>query len=99
MSWSAAESAALRRHNQFRLILRALPVAILVLVLRYVVHNALDIQGIVSFSDAGAVITGATIIVGLMLAGVIADYKESEKLPSVVAGALTSMVSRFRTHA
>jgi hypothetical protein len=64
-----------------------------VLVLRYVVHNALDIQGIVTFSDAGAVITGATIIVGLMLAGVIADYKESEKLPAVVGGALLSLDS------
>jgi len=79
--------------SQFRLVARALPVAALVLVLRYLVHSTLDISGIVTFSDAGAVITGATIIVGLMLAGVIADYKESEKLPAVVGGALTSLDS------
>ena len=91
MSWSAAEGSALRRHNQFRLVLRAIPVALLVLVLRYVVHNTLDLNGIVTFSDAGAVITGATIIVGLMLAGVIADYKESEKLPAVVGGSLLAL--------
>jgi hypothetical protein len=70
---------------------RALPVALLVLAARYVLHNSLDISGLVTFGDAGAVITGATIIVGLMLAGVLADYKESEKFPAVLAQSLLGL--------
>ena len=70
---------------------RALPVALVVLVARYIVHNSLDISGLVTFGDAGAVITGATIIVGLMLAGVLADYKESEKFPAVLAQSLLGL--------
>ena len=53
----------------------------------------MDVKGLVSFSDAGAVITGATIIVGLMLAGVLADYKESEKFPAVLAQSLLGLNS------
>ena len=77
--------------SQWKLVLRALPVAVVVLVGRYVVHNALDVSGLVTFSDAGAVITGATIIVGLMLAGVLSDYKESEKFPAVLAQSLLGL--------
>lgn len=80
-------------HSHFRLVLRALPVAVVVLVARFLLHTTFDVKGIVTFSDAGAVITAASIIVGLMLAGVIADYKESEKLPAVLGGALTGLQS------
>jgi hypothetical protein len=93
MTLAQQRAESRRRHSQFRLVLRALPVALVVLVLRFVLHNAFNVQGIVTFADAGSVITGATIIVGLMLAGVISDYKESEKLPAVVGGALTSLDS------
>lgn len=67
--------------------------AAIVLIARYVLHNSLDISGLVTFSDAGAVITGATIIVGLMLAGVLADYKESEKFPAVLGQSLLGLNS------
>lgn len=82
--------ASTSRH-QFSLALRALPVAVLVVVARWVLHSWFDVSGIMSFGDAGAVITGATIIVGLMLAGVLADYKEAEKLPGTIAGCITGI--------
>ena len=91
--YSKSEETAKRRHSHYLLALKAVPVAFAVLVLRFSVHNTLNLQGIVTFSDAGAVITGATIIVGLMLAGVLTDYKESEKLPTVIGSALTALDS------
>jgi len=94
MSISASDAANAERHrSQWLLALRALPIALLVLIARYLVHNTLDLTGIVSFSDAGAVITGATIIVGLMLAGVLSDYKESEKFPASLAQSLLGLES------
>ncbi len=75
------------------LVLKALPVAIFVLILRWILHYGFGVNGLMSFSDAAAVLTGATVIVGLMLAGVMADYKESEKLPSVIGGSLLSINS------
>ena len=74
---------------KWRLLIMSLPVVAIVLGLRYIVHDVAGINDVVSFSDAGAVLTGASIIVGLMLGGVIADYKESEKLPAALAGSLS----------
>ncbi len=74
---------------KWRLLFMSLPVVAIVLGLRYLVHDVAGINDVVSFSDAGAVLTGASIIVGLMLGGVIADYKESEKLPAALAGSLS----------
>ena len=39
------------------LLVQALPVAILVMVVRFVLHDVLDISGIMGFGDAGAVLT------------------------------------------
>lgn len=75
------------------LVIKALPVAIIVLLLRWILHYGFDVNGLMSFSDATSVMTGATVIVGLMLAGVMADYKESEKLPSAIGGSLLAIKS------
>ena len=56
-----------------KLLAKALPVAILVMVLRLVLHDVLDINGIMSFGDIAAVLTGTALIIGLMLAGVISE--------------------------
>jgi len=74
-------------------VIKALPVAIIVLILRWILHYGFDVNGLMSFSDATSVLTGATVIVGLMLAGVVADYKESEKLPSAIGGSLLAINS------
>lgn len=74
--------------NKFRLLVRTLPVVAVVLVGRWILFEVADVGEIVSFGEAGAVITGVTLIMGFMLAGVLADYKESERLPGVIASAL-----------
>ena len=79
--------------NKFRLLVKTLPVVGAVLVSRWVLFEVADVGEIVSFSEAGAVITGVTLIIGFMLAGVLADYKESERLPGVLASALNGFHS------
>lgn len=74
---------------KWRLLTVAVPVAGIVLGIRYLVHDVMGINELVTFGDAGPVITGAALILGLMLSGVMGDYKESEKLPSAVAGSLS----------
>jgi len=79
--------------NKFRLLVKALPVVVAVLAGRWVLFEMADVGEIVSFGEAGAVITGVTLIMGFMLAGVLADYKESERLPGVIASALNGFHS------
>lgn len=67
---------------------KALPIALLVVAARFVFHKVFGFGEIMSFSDSAAVLTGAALIIGFMLAGVIADYKEAEKLPANIGGAL-----------
>jgi hypothetical protein len=76
---------------RWRLFRGSVPVAVLVLIARYVVQDVFDVKDIITFGEVGAVITGATLIIGFMLAGVIADYKEAEKLPAVVGNALSGL--------
>lgn len=74
---------------RFRLLLRSLPIVALVMVLRFLLQNVWDIGEVATFGEIGSVITGVTLILGFMLGGVLADYKESERLPAVVGGAIS----------
>jgi hypothetical protein len=56
--------------------------------LTFVRQYVLKINALVEFGDIGSVLTGAALIIGFMLAGVISDYKESEKLPGELAATL-----------
>jgi len=76
---------------KWRLVIRTLPWVVLILGLTYLRQNVLGIQSLVDFSDIGAVLTAAALIIGFMLAGVIADYKESEKLPGDLATTLETI--------
>ena len=76
--------------NRLRLLLLSIPVVIAVMVLRVILREVFNIGEVATFAEIGSVITGVTLILGFMLGGVLADYKESEKLPAVVAVALTS---------
>ena len=49
----------------------------------------------VEFSDVGVVLTGAVFLTGFLLAGTMADYKESEKLPGEVAITLEGLEELF----
>ena len=77
--------------NKWTLLVRTLPVVAMSLTLRYVATEVLDMHLTLTFSDLAPLLTGASVILGLMLAGVIADYKEAEKLPAAVARALNDL--------
>jgi hypothetical protein len=70
---------------KWRLVIRTLPWVMLVLVLVYIRQYVVGVRSLVEFGDIGSVLTGAALIVGFMLAGVVGDYKESEKLPGELA--------------
>ena len=73
---------------KWRLVIKTLPWVMLVLVLVYIRQYVLGVRSLVDFGDISAVLTGAALIVGFMLAGVISDYKESEKLPGELAASM-----------
>ncbi len=78
------------KNSRFRLVIQALPVVAIVLLLRFLLQNIAGIGEVATFGEIGSVITGVTLILGFMLGGVLADYKESEKIPAAVAGGLAA---------
>ena len=76
---------------RWRLLLSTLPWVLLLLAVTALRDEVLEISGLVDFSDIGAILTGAALIIGLMLAGVISDFKESERLPAELAATLETM--------
>jgi hypothetical protein len=65
--------------------LSTLPFVAAVLALKLLAENVFGFGGIVDFADVGMVLTGGVFLIGFMLAGTMADYKEAEKLPAEVA--------------
>ncbi len=76
---------------RWRLLLSTLPWVLLLLAVTALRDDVLGVNGLVDFSDIGAILTGAALIIGLMLAGVISDFKESERLPAELAATLETM--------
>lgn len=79
--------------GRFRLIIGSLPVVVAVLAARFLLHETWEIGEVASFGEIGSVITGVSLILGFMLAGVLTDYKKSERLPALVAGALLGVAN------
>jgi hypothetical protein len=76
---------------KWRLMLTTVPVMVLVVTLKVILVKGFDFEGIVDFAEIGLVITGGIFLIGFMLAGTLADYKESEKIPSDMATTLESI--------
>ena len=76
---------------KWKLLLTTLPVVVVVLLLKFVMEQILGLPGWVDFSDVSPVLTAGAFLVGFMLAGTMSDYKESEKLPSVLATTLDTL--------
>ena len=76
---------------RWRLLVETLPWVAALLVVTWLRDEVLHIKPLVEFSDIGPILTGAALIIGLMLAGVIADFKESERLPAELAATLETM--------
>jgi hypothetical protein len=71
--------------------LTTLPLVAAVTLLKAGLEYGLQYPGVVEFSDFGVVLTGAVFLTGFLLAGTMADYKESEKLPAEIATTLQTI--------
>lgn len=74
--------------TKWKLMLTTLPYVLIVLGLKLGLQYGLGVPGYVDFADVGLVLTAGVFLLGFMLAGTMADYKESEKLPGEAASAL-----------
>ncbi len=76
---------------KWKLMVTTLPLVFAALGLKLVLEYVLKFEGVIEFSDVGLVLTGGVFLIGFMLAGTMADYKESEKLPGELAGNLEAI--------
>lgn len=76
---------------KWRLMLTTLPITFTIVILKHVIVEYLYYDGLVKFSEIGLVITGGVFLIGFMLAGVMGDYKESEKIPGELACAIETI--------
>lgn len=76
---------------KWKLMLTTLPYVVVVAAAKAVLRYGFQFEGILEFGDVGVVLTGGVFLTGFLLTGVMADYKESEKLPGDVAGTLETM--------
>jgi hypothetical protein len=77
--------------GKWKLMLSTLPFVAGVVAFKLVLELIVQWPGIVEFSDVSIVLTAGVFLTGFMLAGVMADYKESEKLPGEVACQLETL--------
>lgn len=80
---------------KWKLMKSTLPFVAGVLVLKLGLDLGAGFAGVVEFSDVGIVLTGGVFLLGFMLAGTMADYKEAEKIPGEVATTLETIEEIF----
>ncbi len=82
---------------KWKLMLTTLPFVAAAVLVKVLLENFRDFHGIIEFSDIGMVITGGVFLIGVMLAGTMADFKESEKLPGEIATTLETIEDTIET--
>jgi len=81
--------------NKWKLMLATLPLVAAILAVKFILQFALGFQGFVDFSDVGVVLTAGVFLLGFLLAGTMADYKEAEKIPAELASTLETLEEIF----
>ena len=76
---------------KWNLVFKTLPVVAIVLALVLIRDHLLQAKGVIEFSDISPLLSALALIAGFMLAGVLADYKESEKIPGEIATTLETI--------
>jgi hypothetical protein len=76
---------------KWKLMLTTIPMVAAVVLLKFVLESVFGLTGWVDFSDVSAVLAAAAFLIGFMLAGTMADYKECEKLPSELVTTLETI--------
>ena len=74
----------------YRIFLVSVLMAILVVALKYVLH-ILGFEPVEQSSLHNGVISSVTFVIGFLLSATIADYKESERIPSEFAAQVENM--------
>jgi hypothetical protein len=80
---------------KWKLMITTLPFVVVSLGIKLFIEFVLERPGFVEFSEVGLVLTGGVFLIGFMLAGVMADYKESEKMPGELACTLETIEEIF----
>lgn len=76
---------------KWKLFITSLPYVVVVLAVKLALVEYFHIEGLLAFSEIALVLTGGIFLIGFMLAGTMADYKESEKIPAELAGTLETL--------
>lgn len=80
---------------KWRLMLTTLPYVGAVLAVKLFLQFVIGFEGLVDFSDVGIVLTAGVFLLGFLLAGTMADYKEAEKIPAELASTLEAIEEIF----
>jgi hypothetical protein len=79
---------------KWKLMLATLPLVAAVLALKTAL-GLLGFEGLIDFGDVGVVLTSGVFLIGFLLAGTMADYKEAEKLPAEISSTLETLEEIF----
>ncbi len=80
---------------KWRLMVSTLPVVLALLGLKLFLERGLGFEGLIDFSDVGIILTSGVFLIGFLLAGTMADYKEAEKLPADLSCTLETIEEIF----
>src|SRR5215831_6822740 len=76
---------------KWKLLIKTLPLAAAMVAIALTRDWVFHFNGIIDFSDVAPPFSAVALIVGFMLAGVLSDYKESEKIPGEIANTLETI--------
>ncbi len=76
---------------KWKLMFTTLPYVLIIIAAKFSLGRFLGFEGVIEFGDIGMLLTGGIFLIGFMLAGTLADYKESEKLPAEIACTLETI--------
>lgn len=80
---------------KWKLMLSTLPIVLAMAAVKLVLDLVFGFRGLVPFADVGVILTACVFLIGFLLAGTMADYKESERLPAEIASTLETIEEIF----
>jgi hypothetical protein len=80
---------------KWKLMLATLPVVFAMAAVKLLLDVVFQFRGLVPFADVGVILTACVFLIGFLLAGTMADYKESERLPAEIATTLETIEEIF----